>query len=47
MSSKVRVGSQEEANQVTKASLKMVDMAIDDNENDVIVDGIADLEFWM
>lgn len=37
----------EEALKVAKIFWEMTDLAIDDNENNVTIDGVNDLEFWM
>lgn len=47
MSSKAGIASSDEAMRIAKAFWKMTDLAIDDKENDIIVDGVVDLEFWM
>lgn len=47
MSSKAEIKSPEEAFKIAKAFWVMTDFAIDDNDNDVVIEGINDIEFWM
>jgi len=47
MSSNTEITTPDEAIKVAKAFWEMTDYAIDDNNNDTIVDGISDIEFWM
>ena len=47
MSSKAEITTQEEALKVAKAFWEMTDFAINDNDSNVIVDGVSDIEFWM
>jgi len=47
MSSITSVSTSEQAEELTKAFWEMVDLSIEDNENDVSIEGISDLEFWM
>lgn len=37
----------DEAILITELFWRMVDLSIVDNENNVIVDGVSDIEFWM
>ncbi len=47
MSSKVDIATPDEALKIAKAFWEMTDLAIDDNDNNVTIDGVNDLEFWM
>ncbi len=47
MSSKVGISSPEEAETITRVFWEMVDLAIEDNEKEITVEGIEDIEFWM
>lgn len=47
MSSRISISSPEEAERVTKIFWKMVDLAIEDNEKEVSIEGVNDIEFWM
>ncbi len=44
---KVSLPPSRQAVELTEVFWKMVDLSIEDNENDVSVEGISDLEFWM
>lgn len=39
--------SDDNAYAVAKAFWEMTDLAIDDNDKDVVVEGVSDIEFWM
>jgi len=39
--------TQEEANEIIDGFWRMTDLAIDDNEKGVEIEGISDIEFWM
>lgn len=47
MASKVSISTPEQADRVARVFWEMVDLSVDDNDNGVSVEGIADIEFWM
>ena len=47
LSAKKAISSAAEAKQVTRAFWEMVDLAAQDNQHDVSIEGITDIEFWM
>ena len=47
MSSKAEISKPEEAMKIAKTFWEMTELAIDDNDNDIVVEGVSDLEFWM
>lgn len=47
MSSKISISTSEQAIKVTRLFWEMVDLSIDDNENDISVEGVINIEFWM
>jgi hypothetical protein len=47
MSGQIDVRTHEEAQKVIDGFWKMTDLAIEDNEKDIAVQGISDIEFWM
>ncbi|OZG75397.1 hypothetical protein BTA51_03195 [Hahella sp. CCB-MM4] len=47
MSSKIGISNAEEAEILTRAFWEIVDLAIEDNEKGLSVEGINDIEFWM
>lgn len=47
MSSEAGIQSADEAKSVISGFRKMTDLAVEDHHNNVTVEGIADIEFWM
>lgn len=47
MSSEIDIQSMDQAKKVIEGFRKMTDLAVEDHHNDVAVDGIDDIEFWM
>ncbi len=47
VSSHTDITGKEDAISITEAFWEMTDLAAEDNQNDRIVEGIADLEFWL
>ena len=47
VTAEVDVSSKDEAEEVIRYFWKMVDLSIDDNDNNVLIDGVEDIEFWM
>lgn len=47
MSSKAEIRKPEDAIEIAKVFWEMTEFAIDDNDNNIEVEGITDLEYWM
>ena len=47
MGGELEIKNNEEAQAVIEGFWKMTDLAISDNHNDVIIQDISDIEFWM
>ena len=47
MSSSKEISSDQEAKSVIDGFWKMTDFAIEDNNSDVVIEGISGIEFWM
>lgn len=47
MSSATEVTSTDEAKKIIEGFRKMTDLAVGDHHNNVAVEGISDIEFWM
>lgn len=43
----IELKNQDEAKQAIRGFWKITDLAIEDNNNDVSVQGVCDIEFWM
>lgn len=47
MSSEADIQSADQAKRIIEGFRQMTDLAVDDHHNNVTVEGIVDLEFWM
>jgi hypothetical protein len=47
MSSKKDLISSEDAYRIAKKFWEMTDFAIEDNDKNIVIEGITDIEFWM
>jgi len=47
MESKIDITNTEDALIVARSFWKMVELSIQDNDNDNVIDGVEDIEFWM